>query len=195
VNHSPRNDLTEILVSMCPESPGNRADANRIFEAVYTELHQIAAGLMRRNRPDHTLQPTTLVHEAYCRLIDHTQVSWENRAHFFGSAAGAMRQVLVDQAREKSAVKRGAGWWRITFDERLEAGMEPDVEIIDLDEALGRLEEKDERMAKVVEMRIFAGLSAKEVAHVLGVSRQTVQQDWRMAIMWLSRELSEGAGS
>jgi len=150
---------------------------------------------MRRNRPDHTLQPTALVHEAYCRLIDHTQVSWENRAHFFGSAAGAMRQVLVDQAREKSAVKRGAGWRRITFDERLEAGMEPDVEIIDLDEALGRLEEKDERMAKVVEMRIFAGLSAKEVAHVLGVSRQTVQQDWRMAIMWLSRELSEGAGS
>jgi RNA polymerase sigma factor (TIGR02999 family) len=169
---------------------------NQIFEAVYTELHHIASGLMRlEHRPNQTLQPTALVNEAYCRLVDQSRVGWENRAHFFGTAARAMRQILVDQARKRSADKRGGDWQQITFDERLGAGIEPDLQILDLNNALTRLAGKDERMAKIVELRIFGGMSAKEVAHVLGVSRQTVQDDWRMARMWLSRELSEGSTS
>jgi RNA polymerase sigma factor (TIGR02999 family) len=148
---------------------------------------------MIRERPDQTLQPTALVHEGYLRLIDGNRIDWQGRAHFFGIAGRAMRRVLVDHARRRGAGKRGGNLKRITFDENLVMQSCADVEILDLEDALVRMGELDERMAKVVEMRVYGGLAAREVAHVLGVSRQTVQEDWRVARMWLRREL-EGQG-
>jgi RNA polymerase sigma factor (TIGR02999 family) len=149
---------------------------------------------MRGERPDHTLQPTALVHEAYCRLIDDSRVGWQDRAHFIGIAARAMRQVLVDHARRRAAAKRGGSWQRLTFNEKLGIAAVSETELLDLDGALRRLADLDERTARVVELRVFGGLTAEETGHVLGVSRSTVQRDWDMARMWLARELGKGKG-
>ena len=188
-----RSELTQVLLALGANPPGDSAAAQRVFELVYDELHRLAANLMRGERADHTLQPTALVHETYCRLIDHAQVGWRNRAHFFGIAARAMRQILVDHARRRAAAKRGGDWQRVTLDERLNVASTPEVEVLDLDEALTRLAALDERMARIVEFRVFGGMSAQQVAHMLGVSRRTVQNDWRVAKMWLARELAEGS--
>ncbi len=145
---------------------------------------------MRHERPNHTLQPTALVNEAYLRLVDGTRVEWQNRAHFFGIAARAMRQILVDHARELAAAKRGGGWQRVTLDERLDVVSEGEIDVVDLDAALSQLAEMDVRMARIVELRFFAGLTAEEVAEVLDISRRTVQREWRVARMWMRRELS-----
>ncbi len=145
---------------------------------------------MREERPDHTLQPTALVNEAYCRLVDQKRMGWQNRAHFFGVAARAMRQILVDHLRKRNAAKRGGGLYRITLDDRLGVGCDRDMKVFELDEALTRLAGMDERMAKVVELRVFGGMTVEEVAHILGVSMRTVQNDWRVARMWLSREFT-----
>ncbi len=166
-------------------------DGHRVlFDAVYAELKQLAADLMRSERSGHTLRPTALVHEAYLRLVDAKSVSWENRAHFFGIGARIMRQILVDHAREKGAAKRGGGLQRVTLDEALAEEAAPDLEILDLDRALGKLGRLDERAAQVVELRAFGGLEMREIAAALGVSRRTVTSDWKMARMWLARELS-----
>jgi RNA polymerase sigma factor (TIGR02999 family) len=184
------SDVTKILLSLQTGDVSECSAARKLFELAYDELHGIAAALMRKERADHTLQPTALVNEAYCRLIDQTRVGWENRAHFFGIAARAMRQILVDHARKKAAAKRGGDWQQITFDERMGVAQRPEIEIVELDEALQRLSEMDERMARVAELRVFGGLSSQETAHVLGVSKRTVQNDWRVARMWLSHELA-----
>jgi RNA polymerase sigma factor (TIGR02999 family) len=191
MNDSSQHELTGLLRTYQHD---DSAQTNRIFEIVYNDLRHLAGVLMKRERPEHTLQPTALVNEAYCRLVDEKQVCWENRAHFFKIAARAMRQILVEHARRRAAVKRGGGWRRVTLDERLAVSEVSDVEIIDLDDALKKLGEKDERLAQVVEMRVFGGLTADEVAHVLGVSRQTVQTDWQVARMLLARELSSDSG-
>jgi len=143
---------------------------------------------MRRERKDHTLQPTALVNEAYLRLVDGSAVEWENRAHFFGIAARAMRQILIEHARRRSRAKRGGGWQRVTLD-GLQITAASDVELLDLEEALQQLEKNDERMARVVELRVFGGLKVDEVAHVLGISRRTVHEDWRVARLWLAHQL------
>lgn len=149
---------------------------------------------MRNERADHTLQPTALVHEAYVKLADGTRVAWKGRAHFFGVAARAMRQILVDHARRHLAAKRGGVRHRVTL-----TGCEPvdphdAVEILELDELLERFSALDSRAARVVELRVFGGLSVPEAAHLLGVSPRTVDGDWAVARMWLSRELgSRGA--
>ncbi len=192
---SPRGEFTEILRSVCSSGEDRISDKNQIFEAVYTELHHIASRLMRSQRPDHTLQPTALVHEAYIRLVDPTKIAWKDRVHFFATAARAMRQILIDQARRRTRAKRGGGWQQVTFDTNLKIGNDRDIQVLEFDEVLSRLSRKDDRMAKVVELRVFGGLSAKEVAQTLGVSRRTVQNDWRVALMWLSRELEEGGGN
>jgi RNA polymerase sigma factor (TIGR02999 family) len=175
------------------ESGGGEA-ARRVFELAYDELHHIAAHLMRGERTGHTLQPTALVNEAYCRLVDRTRVPWQTRAQFFSIAARAMRQLLVEHARRKGAAKRGGDWRRVTLDDRLGATGEPEVETLDLDGALTKLSAMDERMGRIVELRIFGGLTALEAAHVLGISRRTVLNDWRVAKMWLSRELTGADG-
>jgi RNA polymerase sigma factor (TIGR02999 family) len=182
--------ITRILSELHQDPQGAREAANRLFEAVHGELRRMAGRLMRDERRNHTLQPTALVHEAYLRLVDTESVDWQSRAHFFGVAARAMRQILVDHAREHGAAKRGGGLRRVTLDERVGMAHADEFDLLDLDRILTRLAELDERMAQVVEYRVFAGMSVEEVAHVLGVSVRTVHNDWRVAKMWLGRELS-----
>jgi RNA polymerase sigma factor (TIGR02999 family) len=184
------NELTELLIAFQADKTGKKANADRIFEIVYNELHRLASGLMHRQRADHTLQPTALVHEAYCRLIDRTRIDWQNRAHFFGIASRAMRDILVNYARRRAAVKRGGDLQKITFDEGLGLGVDSFIEISKLNDALILLEKMDERMAKVIELHVFGGMREVEIAHVLGISRRTVQRDWKAAKLWLRRELS-----
>jgi RNA polymerase sigma factor (TIGR02999 family) len=192
---TPRNDLTEMLLAFQADQIKKRTDADKIFEVVYNELRQLASSLMRRERIDHTLQPTALVHEAYCRLVDQTRIDWQNRAHFFGIAARAMRQILVNHAYHHAAAKRGGGWQRVTFDEGLGMGRDSDMEVLEFDDALNKLAEMDERMAKVVELRVFGGMRVEEVAQMIGVSKRTILKDWRVAKMWLNRLLTEGTAS
>lgn len=162
-----------------------------LFEAVYGELVQMASGFMRGERVNHTLQTNALVHEVFLRLVDDRGITWQNRAHFFGVAARAMRQILVDYARRHRACKREGGLQKITLVEGLGMAATTDMDILDLEEALLRLGEMHERMAKVVELRVFGGMKVTEIAHALHLSRQTVHEDWRFARMWLSRELAE----
>jgi len=161
---------------------------------VYAELHRIARGLMRRERRDHTLQPTALVNEAYLKLAAGTGFDCANRAHFFGVAARTMRQILVDHARRHVARKRGGDLKKVTLSAASHKASYSNVEAVALDaiaidKALEHLSRLDERMSKVVEMRIFGGLSMDEIAEALGVSRRTVYDDWDFARRWLRREL------
>jgi RNA polymerase sigma factor (TIGR02999 family) len=182
-------DITAILASTA-EAGITREQADRIFQAAYRELKSMAAGRMRGERREHTLQPTALVHEVYLRLVDPTGVRWQNRSQFFGIAARAMRQVLVDHARRRSADKRGGGWERVLVDSDDLAMPGNEIDSIDLENALARLAERHERMARVVELRVFAGLTGKEIAAALGISRKTAIEDWRFATLWLRAALS-----
>lgn len=182
------SDITAILLTLQDGSAG--ADANALlFDAVYHELHGIARRLMGSQRPDHTLQPTALVHEAYIKLAKGAQVDWQGRAHFLRVSARAMRQILINHARERSAQKRGGDRTRITLKEELTGRPDRAMEVLELNDALERLAAKDERMAQVVELRVFAGMTVREVALVLGVSARTVDTDWRVAKLWLTDEL------
>ena len=190
-----RKEITQLLLSLGAGDIDHRKASDQLFQVAYAELRKLASGLMMGERSDHTLQSTALVHEAYLRLVDDTRVEWQNRAHFFGVAARAMRQILVDHARRRSAAKRGGGWQKITLDDSLGLETTSDVEILDLENALTRLGEMNERMARIVELRIFGGLKVVEIAHVIGLSRQTIHDDWRVAKMWINRELAEGGRS
>jgi RNA polymerase sigma factor (TIGR02999 family) len=160
-----------------------------LFDRLYHDLRHVARRLMRGERRGHTLRPTALVHEAYIRLVGQETPAFENRVHFLGVAARAMRQILVDHARERAAQKRGGGLERVTLEESLEVGPTPTYDILDFDAALRKLMSLDERAARVAEMRALAGMSVEEVAQVLGVSERTVDGDWAVARLWLSREL------
>jgi RNA polymerase sigma factor (TIGR02999 family) len=192
MDESSRSKDTQIFLDLQMERITGAEATDRVFGLVYEELRRLAAALMRGERANHTLQATALVHALYCRLIDETRIEWQSRAHFFGVAARAMRQILVDHARQRARAKRGGGWQRVTLDDRLESRAVSETEILRLDNALNRLAELDERMARVVELRAFGGLSAEDAAQVLGVTSRTIQSDWRMAEMWLARELDEG---
>jgi RNA polymerase sigma factor (TIGR02999 family) len=184
-----RDETTRILLEIGSARASDREARDRLFSSVYDELRRMAVDLMRRERPGHTLRPTALVHETYLRLVHPDRASWENRAHFFGIAARAMRQILVEHAREKAAQKRGGALTRITLDENLDQQPSRIHEILDLHSALERLSGMDERIGRVVELKIFGGLEMAELAHVLGVSKRTVEGDWTFARMWLGREL------
>ena len=171
---------------------GDPSAADRLLPLVYDEMHELAIQWLRHNRRDHTLQPTALVHEVYLRLVGAEDVAWQNRAHFMAVAAKAMRQILIDYARRRQAVKRGGEWHRVSLDDAEDTSPLPDAELIALDEALNRLAKLNERQARIVELRYLAGLSVKETAHVMDVSIRTVKSDWRMARAWLSRELKKG---
>jgi RNA polymerase sigma factor (TIGR02999 family) len=187
---SPReSEITNILLTIQSGEVDSHKAFDRAFEIVYDELRQIASHLMQLERPDHTLQPTALVHEAYLRLVDQSRVEWNDRAHFLALAARAMRYILVEHARRMAAAKRGGGWQRVTLSGRLGLGEKPCFEVLELDEILSKFTDMDERMARVVEYRVFGGMTAKDVAHVLGVTRQTVHNDWRVAKVMLAREL------
>lgn len=166
--------------------------AERLLPLVYSELRRVAGNFMQRERLDHTLQPTALVHEAYFKLIDDPERTFENRAHFLAVGARAMRQVLVDHARRRAAGKRGPSALRVTLSERVAATGAPLVEVLAMHEALEKLGEQSSRLARVVELRYFGGLTIRETSEVIGVSHATVEEDWSLAKAWLARELSKG---
>ncbi len=170
---------------------GNRAVVDSLIPLIYNELRRIAERQMARERPDHTLNATALVHEAYLRLVDQREVDWQNRAHFFALAAQAMRRILINHAQRRIAEKRGGGAGFVTFNDEVMGTEARAQELVALDEALSRLKELDVRQSEVVEYRFFGGLTHEEIAEVLGVSVPTVQRDWRMARAWLSRELKQ----
>lgn len=183
-------NATSLLVKLRTDGAGQAETTERLAELLYPELHALAAGLMRRERPGHTLQPTAVVHEAFLRLIDQNTIEWQDRAHFLGIAARVMRRILVDHARRRDASKRGGDSDRVTFDENLFPRQDASYDLLVLDEALLRLTALDARSAQVAELRIFGGLTVREAAEALGVSARTIDHDWAMARLWLTRELS-----
>jgi len=177
-------------------SEGDRVAFDKLMPLVYQELRQMARRYMDRQQVGHTLQTTALIHEAYLRLVDFQQeVSWQNRAHFFGVAAKAMRHILVDYARARQAAKRGGGAFEVSLDESAVVSEERTAELAALDDALLSLASFDQRKSQVVELRYFGGLTVEETAEVLKVSPETVARDWRIARTWLLRELSKTATS
>lgn len=182
-------EATRLLNELNPSDP---AVAERLFTVVYGELRNLAGNYFRRQRPEHTLQPTALVNEAFLRLVDQTCVEWKDRAHFLAVAARAMRQILIDHARGRATRKRGGDLCRVTMSEADTPVTDRDPELLDLDEAMRTLAALDERQAKVVELRFFGGMTVEEIAHVVGVSKTTIETEWRMARAWLRRELSRG---
>ncbi len=178
--------VTRLLEQL---SGGDRRALDELLPIVYAELRRQAHYQLRGHRPSPTLNTTALVHEAYVKLVDHHEVDWNDRSHFFAVAVRAMRQVIVDYARRRNAAKRGGGRLDLSFDE---AYMHPAAQARDfvaLDEALYRLEQIDERQSKIVECRFFGGLTIEETADILGVSPTTVKRDWRTAKAWLYREI------
>jgi RNA polymerase sigma factor (TIGR02999 family) len=171
---------------------GRRDALDRLLPIVHDELHRIATLYMRRERADHTLQPTALVNEAYLRLVDQRDVEWRDRAHFLGVAAQLMRMILVDHARARRAAKRAGGAERVPLEETILVEAERDVDLVALDEALERLAAIDPRLSRVVELRYFGGLTTRETAEVLGVSTATIEREWAAARGWLRRELTRG---
>jgi len=181
-------EVTQLLVAW---SNGDRAALDRLMPLVYGELHRLAHHYMTRERPDHSLQTTALVNEAYLRLVDQKQVHWKNRAHFFGIAAQLMRRILVDDARNRARAKRGGDALKVSLDEGATVAQGRAAEMIALDDALLELAAIDPRRSQVVELRFFGGLSVAETAELLGISPNTVVRDWNMAKAWLYREVSK----
>ena len=184
-----KTHITELLVAW---SGGDRGALDQLMPLVYNELRRQAAHHLRRERFDHTLQPTALVNEVYLRLVDQHRVSWQSRAHFFGVAAQLMRRILVSHARVRGAAKRGGDAHRLTLDEGMALSPERDVSLLALDDALTKLEAMDAEKGRMVELRFFSGLSVEETAEILGVSPRTVDRQWQTAKAWLHREMSRG---
>jgi RNA polymerase sigma factor (TIGR02999 family) len=182
----------EVTTLLHAWSAGDADARDRLMSLVYQELRRRAAAHMRRERPGHSLQPTALVNETYLRLIDQTRATWQDRAQFFRVASEIMRRILVDRARAHRMHKRSGQWSRVSLDETLAVTDGVAVEVLDLDRALTRLATLDPRKGQVAEFRFFAGLSLEETAHLLEVSRATVERDWQLARAWLFKELSAG---
>ena len=189
--HSP-NEITRLLTAW---TDGDQSALEKLVPLVESELHRLAHHYMGRERPGHTLQTSALVNEAYIRLIDWKNVRWQNRAHFFAVSAQLMRRILVDFARERNYLKRGGGALQVSLAEAESLPLDRNDDLVALDEALAKLSQFDDRKGRVVELRFFGGLSVKEVAEVLKVSEETVMRDWRLAKVWLLRELGRESGS
>jgi RNA polymerase sigma factor (TIGR02999 family) len=180
-------DITALLRAW---TEGNEDARDALMPLVYGELRRRAAACLKRERQDHTLQPTALVNEAYLRLVNQRRTDWQNRAQFFGVAAQVMRRILVDHARANRAAKRSGQWVRVALDEQAKAGDAPDIDVLALDEALARLMAFDARKSQVAELKFFAGLSLEETGHVLGISVATVEREWQAARAWLYAALT-----
>ena len=180
------HEVTELLLAW---SEGDQGALDRLVPLVYAELHRLAKSYMRKEQAEQTLQTTALIHEAYLRLIDVSQVQWQNRAHFFGVAAHLMRQILVKAARERGAQKRGGDAQQVSLDEALLVSQGEDEDLVAIDEAVSALAEFDARKAQVVELKYFGGLEYDEIASHLNISVVTVQRDWTFSKAWLYSEL------
>jgi RNA polymerase sigma factor (TIGR02999 family) len=178
----------EITQLLAEAQAGDAEARSRLADVVYAEMHRLAAAYMHRERPDHSLQPTILVHEAFIRLVDQ-QIDWQSRAHFFALAAQTMRHILIDSARAHRAQKRGGGRAKVQLDDAIIVTNNNCEDLIVLDEALDRLAQRDARLSRLVELRFFAGLTEEETGDVLGVSARTVKRDWKVAKAWLHGEL------
>ena len=186
VSPPPRQEVTQVLVDW---NQGDQNAPDRLMPLVYEELRKLARNYLQRERSDHTLQATGLVHEAYLRLVDQSSMSWQNRAHFFAVAAQVMRRILVDHARSHRAEKRGGEREKLEFDEALVPSGEKAVDLIALDDALQDLVTFDPRQSRIVELRFFGGLTNEEIGDVLGISPRTIKREWRLAKAWLRREI------
>lgn len=184
------NDATRLVQTL---ASGDTSAVDRLLPLVYGELRNLASRHLRRERPDHTLQATALVHEAYLKLVDASRVDWQGRTHFFALAAKVVRQILIQHARTQGAKKRGRDWRRISLAQGIAISTSQEIDLLDLDEALNRLAEIHGRQARVVELRFFGGLSVEEAAAALGVSERTVKGDWKVARAWLRSQM-DGAG-
>jgi RNA polymerase sigma-70 factor, ECF subfamily len=181
------HDVTQLLQAW---SEGDQGAVDKLMPLVYRELHRLAQRYMAQERPGHTLQPTALVNEAYLRLVDVGKVSFQNRAHFFGVSAQLMRRILVEFARRRHSLKRGGEVQRVALEESLVVYGERGADLVALDDALRALAAIDARRSRVVELRFFGGLTVEETAEVLKVSPETVMHDWKLAKVWLLREMS-----
>ncbi len=186
---SPQQDVTQILGQL---AAGDSSAAGQLMPLVYDELRALAAYYMRAERPDHTLQPTAIVNEAYLRLVGSGPLAFNGRQHFIAVAAQAMRRLLVNHARDRRAQKRGGGgqWERITLDEAFAVGREQVIDLIDLNDALEALAELNQRQARLSELRFFGGLEVSEAAEILGIASTTAKRDWTVARAWLTRRLT-----
>jgi RNA polymerase sigma factor (TIGR02999 family) len=184
------DDVTGMLVAW---GQGDSAADSRLIAVVYEDLRRVARRRLRAERADHSLAPTALVHEAYLRLVDLRRVRWQNRAQFFAIAARVMRRILVDHARAHAAAKRGGPGWKVPLADEVGATAPPEVDLLDLDAALGKLAAIDARLGELVVVRFFAGLTVEEAADALGLSPATVKRDWARARAWLFRELRPAA--
>jgi RNA polymerase sigma-70 factor, ECF subfamily len=181
------HEITQLLVQW---ARGNQQALGELTPLVYAELRQLAAGYLRHERPDHTLQPSALVHEAYLRLVDQRNPTWQNRSHFFGVAARLMREILVDHARRRQTGKRAAR--NLSLEEAMSLARERSADLVALDDALSALERLDARKSKAIELRYFGGMGVEEIARTLDVSPATVSRDLRMAGAWLYHEMRRG---
>lgn len=185
-------DVTILLARL---TQGNEQAYAELIPLVYGELRRLAAGYMRRERTDHTLQPTALVHEAFLKLVEQRSIDWKSRAHFFGIAAQMMRRILIDHARGHLREKRGAGQRAVPINDALAFAPEQSLELIRLDESLQRLAKLDVRQARIVELRFFGGLTVEQTAESLAISEKTVKRDWSMAKAWLHGDLKASHGN
>src|SRR5256886_9472825 len=181
-----RKDVTDLLIDW---SKGDQEALNKLMPLVYDELHRLASRYLRRERRDHTLQTTALVHEAYLKLVNQRDANWQNRVHFFAAAAQVMRHVLVDYARRRGASKRGGDYCRLSLDEATISSEEKDTDLLALNEALKNLATIDTQQSRVVELRVFGGTTVEEPAEALGISPRTVKREWSMAKAWLHKQI------
>lgn len=179
---------TDVTVLLNAVGAGSETAPDKLLEVVYDDLRRLAGAYMKNERIDHTLQATALVHEAFIRLVDWQNVTWQNRAHFFAVAAEVMRKILIDHARQKNAQKRSGGQ-KIELHEAISFSDEKEFDVLALEDALQSLEKLDTRQAKIVELRFFGGLSIEETAYILNVSETTVKREWTFAKAWFQREL------
>jgi RNA polymerase sigma factor (TIGR02999 family) len=182
------NDVTRLLADA---QNGDRAALDSLLPLIYDELRRVAARQLQLERPDHTLQPTALVHEAYLRLLEQRSVDWLNRAHFFSIAAEMMRRILVNHAVKRNALKRGDGATRISLDDAAGLAAEREFDVVALDDVLSELAGVDQQAARIVELRFFGGLTIEETAAVMEISDSTVKREWRTAKAWLKTRLQE----
>ena len=185
-------DVTSLLRKL---ADGNQEAASELIPVIYQELHRLAVGHLRHERPDHTLQPTALVHEAYIKLVAQRNADWQSRVHFFAVASKLMRRILIDYARRHLRVKRGGRQAKLSLDEVLLVSPDRPDKVLALDESLTRLEKLDARQGRIVELRYFGGLTIDEAAQILSVSATTVRREWTSAKAWLYGELKERHGS